>query len=190
MTCTLVRGAIAAVLLMPAVAGAQSKLPYVPVVTPNGKSLPFVLDRGVKVFHLIAEQVKRELAPGMVINAWGYNGQTPGPTIEAVEGDRVRILVTNHLPEDTSVHWHGRRAGAEPTAHQPRRDVRLRVHAAPERHADVPPPRGRDATNGARHGGLFHHPPEEGAAAHRPRLRDLPARVGRARRQRHANPAT
>jgi len=92
---------------MPAVASAQSKLPYVPVVTPNGKSLPFVMDRGVKVFHLVAEPVKRELAPGMVINAWGYNGQTPGPTIEAVEGDRVRILVTNHLPEDTSVHWHG-----------------------------------------------------------------------------------
>jgi len=69
--------------------------------------LPYKLDRGVKVFHLVAEQVKREIAPGMVINAWGYNGQTPGPTIEAVEGDRVRILVTNHLPEDTSVHWHG-----------------------------------------------------------------------------------
>ena len=103
----LVCGAIAAVLLMPAVARAQSKLPYVPVVTPNGKSLSFVMDRGVKVFHLVAGQVKRELAPGMVINAWGYNGQTPGPTIEAVEGDRVRILVTNHLPEDTSVHWHG-----------------------------------------------------------------------------------
>jgi FtsP/CotA-like multicopper oxidase with cupredoxin domain len=61
----------------------------------------------VKVFHLVAEQVKRELAPGMTINAWGYNGRTPGPTIEAVEGDRVRILVTNHLPEETSVHWHG-----------------------------------------------------------------------------------
>ncbi len=107
MTRTLVRSAIAAVFLMPVVARAQSKLPYVPVVTPNGKSLPFVMDHGVKVFHLVAEQVKRELAPGMVINAWGYNGQTPGPTIEAVEGDRVRILVTNHLPEDTSVHWHG-----------------------------------------------------------------------------------
>ena len=40
-------------------------------------------------------------------NCWGYNGQTPGPTIEAVEGDRVRILVTNKLPERTSVHWHG-----------------------------------------------------------------------------------
>jgi FtsP/CotA-like multicopper oxidase with cupredoxin domain len=81
--------------------------PYVPVVTPNGSTLPYQLDHGVKVFHLVAEQVKREIAPGMVINAWGYNGQTPGPTIEAVEGDRVRILVTNHLPEDTSVHWHG-----------------------------------------------------------------------------------
>jgi len=80
---------------------------FVPVVTPNGATLPYQLDHGVKVFHLIAEPVKRELAPGLVINAWGYNGQTPGPTIEAVEGDRVRILVTNHLPEDTSAHWHG-----------------------------------------------------------------------------------
>jgi FtsP/CotA-like multicopper oxidase with cupredoxin domain len=51
--------------------------------------------------------VKREFAPGMVINCWGYNGLSPGPTIEAVEGDRVRILVTNKLPENTSVHWHG-----------------------------------------------------------------------------------
>ena len=94
---------LAVALALPATA-AQ---PYVPVVTPNGRTLPYKLDHGVKVFHLVAEQVKREIAPGMVINAWGYNGQTPGPTIEAVEGDRVRILVTNHLPEDTSVHWHG-----------------------------------------------------------------------------------
>src|SRR6266852_7708599 len=42
-----------------------------------------------------------------ILNCWGYNGQTPGPTLEAVEGDRVRILVTNHLSEPTSVHWHG-----------------------------------------------------------------------------------
>jgi len=41
--------------------------------------------------------------PGMVVNAWGYNGQTPGPTIEAVEGDRVRVHVTNKLPEPTAV---------------------------------------------------------------------------------------
>jgi len=80
---------------------------YTPVVTPNGSTLAYRLDQGVKVFHLIAEEVEREFAPGMVVKCWGYNGQTPGPTIECVEGDRVRILVTNRLPEHTSVHWHG-----------------------------------------------------------------------------------
>jgi len=81
--------------------------PYPPVVTPNGSTLSWKLKNGAKEFHLIAEPVKREFAPGMVINCWGYNGQSPGPTIEAVEGDRVRLLVTNKLPEATSVHWHG-----------------------------------------------------------------------------------
>jgi len=80
---------------------------YTPVVTPNGATLPWKMVNGAKEFHLIAEPVKREFAPGMVINCWGYNGLSPGPTIEAVEGDRVRILVTNKLPENTSVHWHG-----------------------------------------------------------------------------------
>jgi manganese oxidase len=82
-------------------------LPYRPVLTPNGSSLPFVMKGGVKEFHLVAEPVRREFAPGMLVNCWGYNGQTPGPTIEAVEGDRVRILVSNRLPEHTSIHWHG-----------------------------------------------------------------------------------
>ncbi|MCF6157769.1 MAG: copper oxidase [wastewater metagenome] len=82
-------------------------LSYIPVVTPNGSTLPWEWDNGVKVFHLIAEPVKREFASGMTVNCWGYNGQTPGPTIEAVEGDRVRILVTNKLAEHTSIHWHG-----------------------------------------------------------------------------------
>ena len=43
----------------------------------------------------------------MNAHLWGYNGQSPGPTIEAVEGDKVRIFVTNKLPEHTTVHWHG-----------------------------------------------------------------------------------
>ena len=60
-----------------------------------------------KEFHLVAEPVEREFAPGMTAHLWGYNGQSPGPTIEGVEGDRVRIFVTNKLPEHTSVHWHG-----------------------------------------------------------------------------------
>lgn len=80
---------------------------YTPVITPNGSTLPWKMVDGVKEFQLVAEPVKREFAPGMTVNCWGYNGQTPGPTIEAVEGDRVRILVTNKLPEPTSVHWHG-----------------------------------------------------------------------------------
>ena len=78
-----------------------------PVVIPNGTKLPYTMDGGVKVFHLIAQKVKREFAPGMVVDTWGYNGECHGPTIEVVEGDRVRILVTNELTENTSVHWHG-----------------------------------------------------------------------------------
>src|SRR5438552_4164937 len=80
---------------------------YTPVITPNGWTLPYKVRDGVKVFHLIAEPVQNEFAPGLVGDCWGYNGTTPGPTIEAVEGDRVRIYVTNKLPEATSVHWHG-----------------------------------------------------------------------------------
>ncbi|MDE0926765.1 MAG: copper oxidase [Methylophilaceae bacterium] len=83
--------------------------PYQPVATLNGWSLPWRMNKNVKEFHLVAEPVKREIAPGMVANLWGYNGQSPGPTIEVVEGDQVRIFVTNKLPEKTSVHWHGQR---------------------------------------------------------------------------------
>jgi FtsP/CotA-like multicopper oxidase with cupredoxin domain len=78
-----------------------------PVVTPNGVTLPFVMKDGVKEFRLVAEPALREFADGMQVKCWGYNGVSPGPTIEAVEGDRVRILVTNRLPEHTTVHWHG-----------------------------------------------------------------------------------
>jgi hypothetical protein len=65
------------------------------------------MKNGVKEFHLVAEEFEHEFAPGCKAKVWGYNGGTPGPTIEAVEGDRVRILVTNRLGEPTSVHWHG-----------------------------------------------------------------------------------
>ena len=81
--------------------------PYQPMVTLNGWSLPWRMNKGVKEFHLVAEPVVREIAPGMKAHLWGYNGQSPGPTIEVVEGDRVRIFVTNRLPEKTTIHWHG-----------------------------------------------------------------------------------
>jgi FtsP/CotA-like multicopper oxidase with cupredoxin domain len=81
--------------------------PYNPVMTLNGWSLPWRMNNGWKEFHLVAEPVVREIAPGMKAHLWGYNGQSPGPTIECVEGDRVRIFVTNRLPEHTTIHWHG-----------------------------------------------------------------------------------
>jgi FtsP/CotA-like multicopper oxidase with cupredoxin domain len=80
---------------------------YQPVVTLNGWTLPWRMNGDWKEFHLVAEPVEREFAPGMTARLWGYNGQAPGPTIETVEGDKVRIFVTNKLPEHTTVHWHG-----------------------------------------------------------------------------------
>lgn len=79
----------------------------VAVVTPNGATLPMKTVGKVKVGHLIAGEFEHEFAPGMKALAWGYNGRTPGPTIEVTEGDRVRFYVTNRLPEPTTVHWHG-----------------------------------------------------------------------------------
>ncbi len=81
---------------------------YRPVVVPNGSKLPWrVVDGGVKVFHLVAEEVEHEFAPGLKAFCWGYNGKVHGPLIEAVEGDRIRVYVTNRLPAATTVHWHG-----------------------------------------------------------------------------------
>jgi len=80
---------------------------YIPVDMPNAGTASWTMKAGVKEYHLVAEPVEREFAPGFKLKCWGYNGQTPGPTIEAVEGDKVRILVTNKLPEHTTIHWHG-----------------------------------------------------------------------------------
>ena len=92
---------------VPRIPAAPSPRPSVPVVTPDVPDLPFTLDGGVKVFHLVAEPVKQQIVPGRVLDLWGFNGSAPGPTILANEGDRVRIVFDNHLPEPTSINWHG-----------------------------------------------------------------------------------
>jgi manganese oxidase len=79
----------------------------VPVVTPDIDDLPFTMDSGVKVFRLTAEPVKQTVIPGRIFDLWGFNGSAPGPTIQAHEGDRIRIVFDNHLPEPTGIHWHG-----------------------------------------------------------------------------------
>jgi FtsP/CotA-like multicopper oxidase with cupredoxin domain len=77
------------------------------VRVPNGSSLEAKSRGGVKIFHLRAQAIDHEIAPGLTIKAWGYNGTTPGPLLELDEGDRVRIYVTNELSDPTSIHWHG-----------------------------------------------------------------------------------
>src|SRR6266704_1114801 len=78
-----------------------------PMVTPDVADLPHETDGGVKVFHLVGEPVKRKIAPFKTIDVWGYNGSCPGPTIQVQQGDRVRVVFENRLPESTSLHWHG-----------------------------------------------------------------------------------
>ena len=92
-----------------AAAPGQPDRDYLPVTVPNGTKLPFKIVGGVKVFHLVAEPVDHEFLPGLKAKCWGYSGSVHGPVIEAVEGDRVRIYVTNRLPAATTVHWHGLR---------------------------------------------------------------------------------
>jgi manganese oxidase len=86
---------------------AISEGPFVPIETPDVPKLPWKMVDGAKEFHLIAEPARVEFVPGRVVDVWGYNGSMPGPTIEVVEGDRVRIIFDNHLPEMTTIHWHG-----------------------------------------------------------------------------------
>jgi hypothetical protein len=103
---------------------------FLPVVTPDVPDLTFEMDNGVKVFHLVAEPVKHEIIPGKVVNLWGYNGTAPGPTIQVKQDDRVRIIVDNHLPEPTSMHWHGF-------------DIPFDVDGSPGLSQDAIPPGGR-----------------------------------------------
>jgi len=101
------------------------------VQSPHIPSLGYEMDGQVKVFRLTAQPVERLLldgppAPGSLwdrwhkakgamhgmdvpkkVKIWGFNGSVPGPTIELIQGDRVRVIVRNELPEPTSVHWHG-----------------------------------------------------------------------------------
>ncbi len=79
----------------------------VPMATPDLADLPHEMDGGVKIFRLVAEPVKRKIAPFKTIDAWGYNGSCPGLTIQVQQGDRVRVVFENRLPESTSMHWHG-----------------------------------------------------------------------------------
>jgi len=77
------------------------------MLTPDVPDMPWRLEDGVKVFDIRPEHVRTEFIPGRIVDAWGFNGSVPGPTIQVNEGDRVRLNVENGLPEPFSMHWHG-----------------------------------------------------------------------------------
>ena len=81
--------------------------PPAPVELPDLQKLPHRMVDGVKEFHLVAQVVRTEFVPGRPVDAWGFNGSVPGPLMEANEGDRVRVVFHNNLPEMTAIHWHG-----------------------------------------------------------------------------------
>ncbi|MGB3079299.1 MAG: multicopper oxidase domain-containing protein, partial [Saprospiraceae bacterium] len=68
--------------------------------------------KAIVEYNLEASEFGWEIAPGKIIQAWGFNGQLPGPTLKANVGDTMVIRVTNHLKEPTMVHWHGLRIPA------------------------------------------------------------------------------
>src|ERR1700712_691878 len=80
---------------------------HIPVVTTEVGDLPFTMDGGVKVFHLVAQVVRQQIAPNKSIDVWGFNGSAPVPTFQVTQGDRIRVIFKNQLPEPCSIHWHG-----------------------------------------------------------------------------------
>ena len=88
----------------------SADLNTLPLRTPLNRleQMPFVKTAdGYKEFHLEASAFRWEYAPGQWVHVWGYNGQIPGPEIRVTEGEKVRVVVKNSLPDATSVHWHG-----------------------------------------------------------------------------------
>jgi plastocyanin len=91
-------------------------LPPVPTIGEDGKPhdlgdgtqlAPYTVVNGVKVFSLRMFPRKWEVTKGHFRTAWTFNGTVPGPVIKVHEGDKVKIVVRNDLPEMTGVHWHG-----------------------------------------------------------------------------------
>jgi len=75
--------------------------------TEGGQPLEFREENGVKVFELTTKAVEWTILDGVTVTAFTYNGTVPGPMIRVTEGDQVRIVVKNELPDPTTIHWHG-----------------------------------------------------------------------------------
>ncbi len=65
------------------------------------------VENGIKIFDLETSVIRWQILPDVHVDAFAFNGQVPGPRLHFRQGDRVRINVTNKLPDTTTVHWHG-----------------------------------------------------------------------------------
>src|SRR5579859_5017857 len=132
------------------------------------------MEADTKVFDMQAKPFKWEVLPGEFVDAYGYAGtdgtaSVPGPLIRVTEGDKVRIDITNNLPEATVIHVHGprlpnamgRNGRCDPEGHPARGNVQLCLYCQPVRHIHVP------------------HPPELSRAGGKGPLRRLPGRSPR-----------
>jgi FtsP/CotA-like multicopper oxidase with cupredoxin domain len=88
-------------------AGVKAFVSGVPTAGKGNQLLEPTLDGDVKVYELTCSVVQWEYVAGQKVEAWTYNGTMPGPMIRVTEGDKVRVIVKNELPESTSIHWHG-----------------------------------------------------------------------------------
>ena len=156
-----------------------------PMITPDVPDLRYEMDGAVKVFKLTSEVVKRKIAPFKTIDAWGYNGSCPGPTIQIQQGDRVRVIFENRLPESTTVHWHGleipiEQDGVPWISQKPiaaRRKIHLRVHRPSGRHVLLSRAQRHAGNDGADR--IVHRPSRKTVqAARRSRLRESFCRSG------------
>ena len=160
---------------------------YQPVVTLNGWTLPWRMNGEWKEFHLVAEPVVREIAPGMKAQPVGL--QRPdaradhrggrgrqGPHLRHQQAARAHHRA---LARHAAAERHGRRRRPDPAAHPAGQDLRLRVRAAKQRHLHVPPARRRDGADGDGHDGLLRRASasDPSFSARRPRLRLPPERL-------------
>jgi FtsP/CotA-like multicopper oxidase with cupredoxin domain len=91
----------------PHVHAMPSSASQIPVVTTDVGDLAYTMDGSTKVYNLVAEVLRQKIHPDKTIDVWGFNGSAPGPTIQVNQGDHVRVIFDNHLPEASSIHWHG-----------------------------------------------------------------------------------
>ena len=110
--------AFAAIVTVAVVAGATVLLagnvleasvrPTIPM-TPGVETLRGTLVRNTRTFEITASEFEQKLANFPIERArfWGYEGSTPGPTLLAWEGERIRFVLRNQLPVPTTVHFHG-----------------------------------------------------------------------------------